>query len=317
MTSFEDLSSEAQIETLKSTVSEILEHYNLEAPLFESINHEYNSTFRVTSGGNNFALRVNVNSNRSVENLNAEIFWVNAIESVKVPKPVANRTEDFVTYGQHDASGRRLPAVLYSWLDGAEPGDEPSDDQLFAMGAAMAKLHTEALSISFPESARLSDYSDFFWGESDNLLGPTSQLNATEKKSIQDLVDKVQAVVRLLGESAAKRPIHADLHPWNVMWHEDELAVFDFDDSGIGLPVQDLATSLYYLDTPEQDAAFMAGYQSISPLPQYTDEQMQLLQLQRRVLLLNYLYESTNPEHRAMVEKYKVETFRRLAEANL
>jgi Ser/Thr protein kinase RdoA (MazF antagonist) len=96
------------------------------------------------------------------------------------------------------------------------------------------------------------------------------------------------------------------------MWHEGEIAVFDFDDSGMGLPIQDLMTALYYLDTPEQDAAMLAGYASVAPVPQHTPEQRQLLMLQRRLLLLNYLYETSNPEHAEMVPEYHAETFRRL-----
>jgi Ser/Thr protein kinase RdoA (MazF antagonist) len=78
--------------------------------------------------------------------------------------------------------------------------------------------------------------------------------------------------------------------------------------------VQDLATSLYYLDTPEQDAALLEGYRSVSSLPEYTERQMQVLLLHRRLILLNYLYETSNPEHRDMLPKYQIETIRRVSE---
>ena len=42
-------------------------------------------------------------------------------------------------------------------------------------------------------------------------------------------------------------PLHADLHGGNLKWHEGRLAVFDFDDSGIGVPLLDLAISTFYL----------------------------------------------------------------------
>jgi Ser/Thr protein kinase RdoA (MazF antagonist) len=97
-----------------------------------------------------------------------------------------------------------------------------------------------------------------------------------------------------------------------MMWHEGEIAIFDFDDSGVGLPVQDLATSLYYLDTEEQDQVFLAGYASVRALPVYRDFQMKLLLLQRRLLLLDYLYETSTPEHKAMIPAYKEESMRRI-----
>jgi Ser/Thr protein kinase RdoA (MazF antagonist) len=88
--------------------------------------------------------------------------------------------------------------------------------------------------------------------------------------------------------------------------------VLDFDDSGIGLPVQDLATAIYYLDTPEQDAALRAGYSSVATLPEMSERDLEVFLMQRRIILLNYLYETTNEEHRAMIPDYLVESLRRI-----
>jgi Ser/Thr protein kinase RdoA (MazF antagonist) len=106
--------------------------------------------------------------------------------------------------------------------------------------------------------------------------------------------------------------IHADMHGGNVLWYEDSLSVIDFDDCGIGFPLQDLATALYYLDTPEQDAAFRRGYESVTPVPECSEKEMKMLFLQRRIVLLNYLYETSNLEHRSMIPDYQEETLRRI-----
>jgi Ser/Thr protein kinase RdoA (MazF antagonist) len=98
--------------------------------------------------------------------------------------------------------------------------------------------------------------------------------------------------------------IHADMHGWNLMWHEGKLSIFDFDDCGFGVEAQDVAVALYYLDTPEQDQALLAGYTSVKPLPAYSENAMKALLLQRRLLLLNYLYETKNQEHKEMLPAY-------------
>ena len=305
---------EEQIASLDGCLNEILGQYDLGKYEAESINHDYNSTFKVTtSAGEKFALRINVNSNRTNENLNAEIFWISSIQSVKVPKPVLNREGSAVSYGWHEATSRRLASVLYTWLDGEEPGDEPTEDQLFALGAAMAKLHLESTDLVLPHGCELTDYTDVFWGAPNLLTGPVSKLTADEQAKVADVLARVSSALVGLRGVPRLQPLHADLHPWNVMWHQGKLAVFDFDDSGLGFPIQDLMTSLYYLDTPEQDAALLAGYASVAPVPEHTPEQRQLLMLQRRLLLLNYLYETSNPEHAEMVPEYQAETFRRLA----
>lgn len=310
---FSKLTAQAQVASLSDCVVSILNQYDLGRVETESINHEYNSTFKVTAAsGEKYALRININSGRSLENLRAEVFWVSNITDVLVPRPVANAAGEFVTTGWHEATGRNLNAVLYTWLEGSEPGDEPSTEQLFAAGAAMAKLHDSASDLVLPADVSLPDLSDFFWGSPDLLLSGESELDASEKSLVARAKALAEEVLVELSHADDSRPIHADIHPWNMMWHEGEIAIFDFDDSGIGLPVQDLATSLYYMDTEEQDQAFLAGYSSVRPLPVYSDVQMKMLLLQRRLLLLNYLFETSNPEHKAMIPDYKTESMRRV-----
>ncbi len=304
---------EEQVESLSDCVQGILSQYDIGAFEFESINHEFNSTYRVkTQAGERYALRVNVNSNRTRENLNAEIFFVSNVTSVKTPRPVKNASGQFVTTGWHEASGRELSAVVYTWLDGAEVGDEPTNEQIFAMGAAMAQLHTEAENLALPGGADLPRIHDFLWGQKDMLLSPLSTLSEEDKSVIAAVKTEIESVVDALSREDTVRPIHADIHPYNVMWLDGELSVFDFDDSAIGLPVQDLATTLYYLDTEEQDQALLAGYASVRELPKFTERQMKLLRIQRRIILLNYLFETSNPEHKAMADDYAVETIRRV-----
>ena len=310
---FAAMTVEEQIASLDACLVEILNQYDLGEYEAESINHEFNSTFKVSCvSGEQFALRINVNSTRSLENLKAEIAWVSRIQSVKVPKPASNRDGSFISYGWHEASKRNIAAVLYSWLDGEELGDEPTDDQVHALGAAMAKLHLESAGLVLPADATLPVYQDVFWGAEDLLTASTNPLTSEEKGLVARVLAQVAKALDELGDGGRLQPIHADLHPWNAMWHNGEIAVFDFDDSGVGLPIQDLAIGIYYLDTDDQRAALLAGYESVAPLPVYSAKQMSLLLLQRRILLLNYLYETSNPEHAELIPEYQAETFRRL-----
>jgi Ser/Thr protein kinase RdoA (MazF antagonist) len=129
---------------------------------------------------------------------------------------------------------------------------------------------------------------------------------------VRAALEKIDGVVAGLFARDSMRLIHADMHGWNLMWHDGAVSVFDFDDCGIGLPIQDLYTALYYLDTDEQDAALKAGYESVRPIPDHTEFEAKALLLQRRIILLNYLFETSTPEHREILPKYQVETMRRI-----
>ncbi|MEY4043720.1 MAG: hypothetical protein RL529_1287, partial [Actinomycetota bacterium] len=60
---FAQMAVDQQIDSLGDCLDEILAQYDLGDFEVDSINHEYNSTFKVTSSlGQTYALRINVNS---------------------------------------------------------------------------------------------------------------------------------------------------------------------------------------------------------------------------------------------------------------
>ena len=301
---------------LLSIAHQALESYPLEIKEVTLISNEYNATFKVvTKDGTHYALRINVNSPRSIENLTAEIAWVNFLRDdarVKVPHPISTTKDQYFVTVANDLGSSEFKAVLYSWLDGEELGDEPTPEQIRSLGAAMATLHVSSKDFKLPAGAGLPSFKDPMWETEDFLLSEKSVLDPEAQSLIAQALSVIKSEIDTLYRQHTQQIIHADLHGWNVMWHEGQVAVFDFDDCGLGLPIQDLATAIYYLDTPEQDAALKEGYASVSPLPEYFESQMQMFMIQRRIILLNYLYETSNEEHRAMIPEYLEESLRRI-----
>jgi Ser/Thr protein kinase RdoA (MazF antagonist) len=308
---FADLTVEQQVETMLPLARQIIDGFDLGECELESINHEFNSTFKVTaSSGERFALRINVNSKRTLPNLKAEIFWVEqlaVVEGLTVPAPVKNRAGEYISTARHPLLERDLYAVLFRWLEGEELGDEPTEEMMRAAGRAMARMHAAAKETKLPEGASLPVVDDVFWSYG-NSIEPSDQVSPQDKETIARAVDHIETITRDLFARNSPQLIHADIHPWNVMWQSSDVAIFDFDDCVIGLPVQDIAVTLYYNDTAEQDAAFLAGYQEFSPLPEYIEEEMNALKMQRRILLLSYILETENPEHSALAPKYLEKT---------
>ena len=176
----------------------------------------------------------------------------------------------------------------------------------------MATMHLVAPSFTLPEGSALPTFDDPLWWTEDFLLSEKSVLDAEAKELITQALSAIKSGVSKFYVNATPRVIHADMHGGNVLWHEGSLSVIDFDDCGLGLPIQDFATALYYFDTPEQDAAFRAGYKSIAPIPECSENEMKMFFLQRRIVLLNYLYETSNLEHKSMIPEYQEETLRRV-----
>ena len=304
------------IKELETFSLDILSRYPIAAKSAVSINYEYNATLKVeTTDGQLFALRINTNSPRTPENLMAEIAFVRLIAAdgrVRVPQPIQNSEGSFYTSVFHEPSQRTFHCVLYSWIEGEELEDEPTDEQLKAMGVAMATMHLVAPAFELPHGATLPTFDDPLWWTEDFLLSDKSVLDASAKDLISRALMAIKEGVAKFYLSATPMIIHADMHGGNVLWYEDHLSVIDFDDCGFGLPIQDFATALYYFDTPEQDAAFKEGYKSVAPLPECSERELKMFFLQRRIVLLNYLYETSNLEHKSLIPEYQVETLRRI-----
>lgn len=317
MDAFAELDSEKQVELLLAHAHAVLASFDLgEIGAVESINHEFNSTFSVeTIEGLKYALRINVNSDRNLANANAEIEFINHLASttnLSFATPIAKRNGEFVSYEMFQPLGRPVVAVLFSWLEGEELGDEPTEAQLVQVGAAMAKMHEASEGLELSTQADLPLLRDVLWLTENLLTGVNTKLSDSAEAAVALALEQIDKAVGGLYERDSVRPIHADMHGWNLMWHGETLSVFDFDDSGIGLPIQDIFTAIYYLDTPEQDAALLAGYASVRPVPQHSEFEKEALLLQRRLILLNYLFSTSTAEHRDMLPKYLEESLKRL-----
>jgi Ser/Thr protein kinase RdoA (MazF antagonist) len=317
LTNFFDQSAELQSSSLKQFAVTILEKYGIKDAEVECINFEFNATFAITTqSAQRYALRLNINSARDESNILAEVQWARhlaRVPGINVPAPIASLDDHYVVSAFHKDSGRIICGVMYSWLEGEELGDEPTLEQLHVVGSSIALMHMNATDFKMSDGAHLPTFDDFFWGTEDYLFSDKSTLQSEHRELIQSARELIMKHTRQLYGNSSVQIIHADCHGWNLMWHEGQLSIFDFDDCGFGVEAQDIAVALYYLDTPEQERALLEGYARIKPLPEYSDHAMKALLLQRRLLLLNYLFETKNAEHKAMLPAYLEKSLERVS----
>ncbi|MBA2558193.1 MAG: phosphotransferase, partial [Chloroflexi bacterium] len=76
-----------------------------------------------------------------------------------------------------------------------------------------------------------------------------------DQRAVLDQARKESAwVLAAVHDGAALRPLNADPHGGNLRWADDMLAVFDFDDCGLGVPALDLAITTSYLPHRQRGA---------------------------------------------------------------
>ena len=306
---FANLSTRAQIAHLRVIALEALRQYPITVTALKLLNHGFNTTFGVrTTAGQRFALRLNVNSRRSESQLSAESAWLEALgreTALNLPVPQRNLGGQLNAHVYSPTLDRQLTATLFSWLPGEDLGDDATPAQLREVGRAAAILHAHALEWRFPDGAALLSLEHPLMDSPNNFGIDTPLLDDEAHSVIRTVFDRVSAVLRDLFARDTPRALHADLHNWNLKWARGKLYVFDFDDSGIGVPALDLAIAAYYLRPDEAlESALLEGYQTVAPLPVYSSAEYEATVAGRNLVLLNDLLVNTTAELTALLPRY-------------
>lgn len=241
-----------------------------------------NTVYRVEAGTRKYALRVHRSDYRSENQLKSELDWMAALSrgGLHLPEPVAASDGSLIT----KVSGKNVDVL--TWLDGhpmGENGELVATDNVAggyqALGKSMADLHQLSDEWELPR-----DFSRPAW-DIEGLVGQSPIWGRFwENPSLNDeqvsLFEKVRTGANVI---AATQPgsldyglIHADLVPENVLLDNSDAYLIDFDDSGFGFRLFDLATTLNRARRTdryeEYRDAFLASYLSrreidLEPLP--------------------------------------------------
>lgn len=305
---YEELSEAEQVEALHPVALRGAEAFGLDVDRIELVLHAFNTTFAVdASDGRRFALRVGTNSLSTPAHAVAQQSWLRAIAEqtdVLVPEPL--QTADGRWWVETDAPvlGRRVLVTIASWLDG-DDADALEPEAARALGRAMATLHGQAAGWAIPPGGALSRFDTPLFGDED-ALDRAPGLSVGDRAVLDEARARTAAVFERLHRGAELRPLHADLHGGNLKWHEGRLAVFDFDDAGLGLPALDLAISAFYLRADDRtlEDRMLEGYADVAPLPAIDEADFEALVAARQLLLANSLLVTTTADLRAQAADY-------------
>lgn len=231
-----------------------------------------NQVYRVDHAGHAYALRLHRPGYRTDAELWSELQWMNAAAEggLHVPAPVPSASGGFL----HVADGIQVDVL--TWLSGApigqtdrtlETNDRPG--LFYGIGREMARLHAVSDSWTPP-----GGFTRCSW-DREGLLGEkpvwdrfweNPSLNAKDRALFLAMRSEADAELKQLESTLDYGLIHADLVRENVMADGDKLQFIDFDDSGYGFRLFDLATTLLRnmqeADYPALRDALLAGYLS-------------------------------------------------------
>jgi Ser/Thr protein kinase RdoA (MazF antagonist) len=237
-----------------------------------------NVTFRVDAGGERFLLRLHRPRRHgrcvySPAAVRSELQWLDALRgTLCVPEPVRTRDGALTTSATAE-SVTRVCSVL-RWQYGRIHAASPRPGHLRLLGAAMARLHTQADKWTPPPGfVRIRwDWETFFgntmhYGDLD-AADIWDVLPASLRRCFDEVAARSESLMTALGDFGL---IHADLHLDNALFAAGEVRLIDFDDCGYGFRAYELAVALWELrrrdDYPAFHDALCEGYAAHRRLP--------------------------------------------------
>lgn len=258
---------------MNTIVDKGLHHWQLSGADYTLVAARENQVFKVTFKGQSYAFRIHRPGYHSRSELNSELLWMKALASggLSVPDPIPSKDGTFL----HTVDGVEID--LLSWMDGTQMGAtgrelEITDRVGFFTSLGREIAHMHEISDAWDTPANFSRKS---WNR-EGLLGENPVWdrfweNPTLSASDRDLFRTAReiAVKELLSiESRLDYGlIHADIVRENVLIRSNGISIIDFDDSGYGFRLFDLATTLFKnleeANYPALSDALFSGYRTV------------------------------------------------------
>lgn len=285
---FDNLTYLGQVRRLRGLAKTALSDFGLDGAKLKLLDHKENATFQVDaqegsrgSGEHGpyfegrYLLKVHGANYQSAAFITSELEWLRALRrdtDLAVPEPVLTLAGKYIT----EASNQGMPGPrvcsLLRWMSGRSYR-RASPNRLAAIGEVMAQLHNHA-EVWLPPSGftrRRLDWNGLFGDEAGFDVSPQNLWSALPHpyaELFEAVSEKVRLAMRELGDGPEVFGlIHADLHTGNILFSGNETRVIDFDDSGFGYRVYDMAVSLLENGKPKLRDDLLRGYAKHRPVP--------------------------------------------------
>ncbi len=273
------------------------------------ISHRENAVYEVMLAGGRAALRLHRPGYRSEAEIWSELVWTEALadRGFAAPRPVRGLGGELIT-----RLGDQMVTVI-DWIEGAPigavgvplAGTAADHAALYAeVGGLLARLHNVTDTLDLP-----GGFARPFW-DRDGLTGEAPLwgrywevpgLSAAEAALLRNARDRARSVLHDYDAEADTGLIHADALRENVFRRDDGLTLIDFDDSGFGYRMYDLASAVTQSVDDDTYGAIvdglLRGYAAQRPLSNTSRGLFPLFEMLRAFSSLGWTMPRIAPDH--------------------
>ncbi|MCE7982618.1 MAG: hypothetical protein DYG89_15645 [Caldilinea sp. CFX5] len=254
-----------------------------------------NFVFFFKKAGRDHVLRFNHATERTAETIGAELAYINALAThgLRVARAVPSWGGNLVE--SIETAQGRFHAVVFEALPGKSVDlEEMTPEQLVRWGQTLGELHQAAA--YYTKSGRPS------WH--DHLAMVAEIVPETESGARQEVARLTRELSQLDSHPQNFGLIHYDFEPDNLIWHDGQPGIIDFDDCAWYWYVADIALALSDLfgDRPSQvDFAniafrhFIQGYRAVRSIEQEELAQIPLFLRLQNLVSFARIYRALTP----------------------
>jgi len=293
------------------------------------LNVSENIIFEVADkSGKKAVLRIHRPNYQTSLGILSELKWMTFLlaRGIQIPEPIKNRTGQYIT-----STTNNLQATMITWIAGESlhvlqekhHGDSPVIDKIYCqLGEVIAAIHNATDSFEIP-----AEFERGRW-DINGLLGinplwgrfwENPALTSVEKKFLLDLKSKlITRLEQFLEDGADFGLIHADVISENVIVADGYPIIIDYDDSGFGFRMYDLAVPLYrFYSFPSYTrlaGLLKIGYQKKRPLSEKSFDLLSVFVLLRRLAMLGWVVPRKSPKEMATKTRDNLQVIETLVE---
>lgn len=260
------------------------------------VNHSENHTYRFDGPDQvRRMLRLHRPGYQTRTAISSELAWLQALTDTEIPVPRPIAGADGAALQE---VARNRFAVLFQFEAGGEPSISDDQTGLFrTLGRYAAAAHRHVAAWERPQSFERPRW------DAGGLLDPESpwgdwrvapHVEGEVAAVLAALDARLRASLAQYGDGPDRFGlIHADMRLGNLLVDGDRIVLLDFDDSGFGWFLYDLAASLSFHETSPQVPALIrswfAGYLELRPLSAADVAMVDTMILLRRMSLLAWI----------------------------
>jgi Ser/Thr protein kinase RdoA (MazF antagonist) len=280
-----------------------LVRWGLEGADLRLVNETENVTYKVSARhrATPAILRVHRVGYHTINGIRSELAWMRALQveaSVKTPQAIPGLDGEDIQSVADPALPAPRHCVLFEFIDGVEPSpDQGLIGPFGQLGEVAARTHNHS------EGWRRPPYFERLSWDFEHCLGATPnwgpwregpELTPERTALLARTVATIERRLARFGMGPRRFGlIHADFRLANLLIHQGDVRVIDFDDSGVGWFLYDAASAVSLIeDNPELDAflaAWLEGYRRVRRLPAEDEAELWTFIMLRRLNVLAWL----------------------------